>query len=107
MRNFLSKLNEFQCFLALLRRNVYQNYFKSLVYHGSFKVGMTHSYGNGRRLDDSKALAELNFEVNHIFIPTVILRYSMQTCLFHICFPVVEWRLLGCRNLVEGKMVNH
>lgn len=72
MRNFLSKLNEFQCFLASLRRNVYQNYFKSLVYHGSFKVGMTHSYGNGRRLDDSKALAELNFEVNHIFIPTVI-----------------------------------
>lgn len=29
------------------------------------KVGMTHSYGNGRRLDDSKALAELNFEVKH------------------------------------------
>ncbi|KAH9777586.1 Histone deacetylase complex subunit SAP18 [Citrus sinensis] len=33
--------------------------------HGRFvlkQVGMTHSYGNGRRLDDSKALAELNFE---------------------------------------------
>ncbi|KAJ0047537.1 hypothetical protein Pint_15957 [Pistacia integerrima] len=27
------------------------------------KVGMTHSYGNGRRIDDSKALAELNFEI--------------------------------------------
>ncbi|XP_044477433.1 histone deacetylase complex subunit SAP18-like isoform X2 [Mangifera indica] len=27
------------------------------------QVGMTHSYGNGRRLDDSKALAELNFEI--------------------------------------------
>ncbi|TXG51018.1 hypothetical protein EZV62_023542 [Acer yangbiense] len=26
-------------------------------------VGMTHSYGNGRRLDDSRALAELNFEI--------------------------------------------
>lgn len=29
-----------------------------------FKVGMTHSYGNGRRLDDSKALGELDFQVN-------------------------------------------
>lgn len=27
------------------------------------KVGMTHSYGNGRRLDDSKALGELDFQV--------------------------------------------
>ncbi|KAK3224732.1 hypothetical protein Dsin_004594 [Dipteronia sinensis] len=27
------------------------------------QVGMTHSYGNGRRLDDSRALAELNFEI--------------------------------------------
>ncbi|KAF8379377.1 hypothetical protein HHK36_028811 [Tetracentron sinense] len=27
------------------------------------QVGMTHSYGNGRRLDDGKALAELSFQI--------------------------------------------
>ncbi|KAF8413083.1 hypothetical protein HHK36_001059 [Tetracentron sinense] len=27
------------------------------------QVGMTHSYGNGRRQDDSKALAELSFQI--------------------------------------------
>ncbi|KAJ4712919.1 histone deacetylase complex subunit SAP18-like [Melia azedarach] len=27
------------------------------------QVGVTHSYGNGRRLDDSKALADLSFEI--------------------------------------------
>lgn len=27
------------------------------------QVGMTHSYGNGRRLDDSKALGELDFQI--------------------------------------------
>ncbi|GKV38179.1 hypothetical protein SLEP1_g46117 [Rubroshorea leprosula] len=26
-------------------------------------VGMTHSYGNGRRLEDNKALAELGFQI--------------------------------------------
>ncbi|XP_059445007.1 histone deacetylase complex subunit SAP18-like [Corylus avellana] len=26
-------------------------------------VGMTHSYGNGRRLDDSKSLGELSFQI--------------------------------------------
>ncbi|KAK9121439.1 hypothetical protein Syun_019056 [Stephania yunnanensis] len=26
-------------------------------------VGMTHSYGNGRRIDDNKALAELSFQI--------------------------------------------
>ncbi|XP_010255598.1 PREDICTED: histone deacetylase complex subunit SAP18 [Nelumbo nucifera] len=34
--------------------------------HGRYvvrQVGMTHSYGNGRRLDDSKALAELSFQI--------------------------------------------
>lgn len=102
MRNFLSKLNEFQCFLALLRRNVYQNYFKSLVYHGSFKVGMTHSYGNGRRLDGSKALAELNFEVNHIFIPTVIFAIFHADMfipyLFSCCRVEITWMSQSCRG---------
>ncbi|GLT78303.1 hypothetical protein SLA2020_498430 [Shorea laevis] len=27
------------------------------------QVGMTHSYGNGRRLEDNKALAELGFQI--------------------------------------------
>ncbi|KAK9277070.1 hypothetical protein L1049_006609 [Liquidambar formosana] len=31
------------------------------------EVGMTFSFGNGRRLDDSKALAELNFQVKIIY----------------------------------------
>ncbi|CAN6485175.1 unnamed protein product [Victoria cruziana] len=34
--------------------------------HGRFvvtQVGMTHSYGNGRRLDDGKSLAELKFQI--------------------------------------------
>eukprot|EP00262_Sarcandra_glabra_P001035 TRINITY_DN11045_c0_g1_i2.p1 TRINITY_DN11045_c0_g1~~TRINITY_DN11045_c0_g1_i2.p1 ORF type:complete len:165 (+),score=35.22 TRINITY_DN11045_c0_g1_i2:2-496(+) len=34
--------------------------------HGRYvvrQVGMTHSYGNGRRLDDGKALAELSFQI--------------------------------------------
>lgn len=42
------------------------------IFHGFLKVGMTHSYGNGRRLDDSKALSELNFEVNIICLPAAI-----------------------------------
>ncbi|KAJ8633568.1 hypothetical protein MRB53_026904 [Persea americana] len=34
--------------------------------HGRFvvrQVGMTHSYGNGRRLDDGKALTGLSFQI--------------------------------------------
>lgn len=68
---------------------------------------MTHSYGNGRRLDDSKSLGELSFQVkyntqNCILIHGMYIKFNMDelTC---FDFEYVDWRLLRCGNLVEEK----
>lgn len=47
------------------------NFVKTRVFLRFLKAGMTHAYGNvggnmGRRLDDSKSLNELKFQVNEI-----------------------------------------
>lgn len=63
---------------------------------------MTHSYGNGRRLDDSKALAELNFEVNYIFIHTVMFAIFhtdvLMPYLFFCCRLEITWMSPSCRG---------
>lgn len=37
--------------------------FLKIVFLGFLKVGMTHSYGNGRNPDENKALNDFNFQV--------------------------------------------
>ncbi|KAF8380373.1 hypothetical protein HHK36_027858 [Tetracentron sinense] len=45
------------------------------------QVGMTHSYGNGRRLDDSRALAELSFQFGSDLIWVKKLELPLFMCL--------------------------
>lgn len=72
-------------------------------------MGTTLSYGNGRRLDDSKSLGELSFQVNlniythmhnHVCINFIKL-------IFFFILDNVDWRLLGCGNLLEEKLLMH
>lgn len=46
------------------------------------KVGKTLSYGNGRRLDDGKTLAELGFEVK-------------QAAFYVICFDYISFSFVN------------
>ena len=76
------------------------------------KAGMTHAHGNiGRRLDDSKSLNELKFQVNEIIYRCYLNAFQVYYfCILSSIFQVwpdilfwlcVDWRLFGCGNPIE------
>lgn len=93
------------------------NFVKTHVFLRFLKAGMTHAYGNvggnmGRRLDDSKSLNELKFQVNEILYQRYWNAFDVQyfpTSSFILFggdltsshFDYVDWRLFGCGSSIE------
>lgn len=69
---------------------------------------MTHSCGNGRRIDDDKALGGLDFQVQNRISSFQLHQHNLILWMFLVLTSVVfddaDWGLFGCGYHIENKV---